>query len=364
MKIATIGINYPQTRIVLNGKVPGIHYYSFQNWYNPFLKRIFRTYEVYWPFFKCVDAYHTINTVMITKKPWCCSFETLVPRTNRFRKKRLLEVFEIMAKDNCKQLIAFSKCNYRMQLNFMRDYPEYEKVINLKTCMITVPQPLLVEAPREKINNGVIKFFFVGNDFIRKGCSELVTALYNLRKKRQDFEIILITNTNNTWNYAFKDFQDTPEYIYFIKRIIEESKDYIHIYPHMPFSEVKKLMASCDVGVLPTWADSYGYSVLEMQGCGLPVVTTNVRALPETNQYGWMINIPIATRGDIDIQNFEHKNMIREKMIKDMYDLFDYILDNRQEIIDRGQDSFEFIKTVHSPEEYTKSIGKIYEMFL
>lgn len=45
MKLATIGINYPQTRLVLNGKVPGVEYYSYQNWYNPFIKKVFHTYE-------------------------------------------------------------------------------------------------------------------------------------------------------------------------------------------------------------------------------------------------------------------------------------------------------------------------------
>lgn len=363
MKLATIGINYPQTRLVLNGKVPGVEYYSYQNWYNPFLKKVFHTYEVYWPFLQGhIDAYHTVNTVVKTEKPWCCSFETLVPRTNRFNKKRLFEVFNMMCKDNCKQLIAFSDCNYNLQMEFMKDYPEYAKVLNPKTCKITIPQPLLLDAPKDMVNHGVLKFFFVGNDFVRKGCTEIIQALTKLRKKRQDFELIMITRIQQTQNYAFKNMQDSREYINGILHLVEEAKDYIHLYPHLPFEEVKKIMSSCDVGLLPTWAESYGYSVLEMQACGLPVVTTNIRALPETNVCGWKVKLTPGKPNfeTIDIKNIEHKKMLRQQMVNDLYDIFDYILDNREEVLERGQRSYNFIADVHSPVKYTETIGNVY----
>ena len=82
MKLATIGLTYAHKRMILDAKVPGVDYYSYQNWYNPFIKKILHTYEVYPPLFQShIDAYHTFNTIMLTNKPWCVTFETFIPRS-------------------------------------------------------------------------------------------------------------------------------------------------------------------------------------------------------------------------------------------------------------------------------------------
>ena len=43
-------------------------------------------------------------------------------------------------------------------------------------------------------------------------------------------------------------------------------------------------MATSHIGLLPTYNDSYGYSVIEFFSYGCPVITTNILALPEINQ--------------------------------------------------------------------------------
>ena len=84
MKLATIGLTYAHKRMVLDANVPGVEYYSYQNWYNPILKKIFHTYEVYPPLFQNkIEAYHTFNTIMLTNKPWCVTFETFIPRAEK-----------------------------------------------------------------------------------------------------------------------------------------------------------------------------------------------------------------------------------------------------------------------------------------
>lgn len=374
MRIATIGINYPQTRLVLDGKVDGIEYFSYQNYWNPFLKKIFHTYEIYKPFKQSVDGYHVINTIMLTEKPWCCSFETIVPRGrdllnvnhhDKFDVKKgwyLEWLLKVLAKDNCKRLIAFSECNLKLQKQLYALFPEIEQPLISKTCQINVPQPLLSDHPKESVNEKV-RFFFVGNDFVRKGCQEIIRALHQLRKKRKDFELVMITKIQNVKNYAFNDFQDTKGEIAETLSIVENSKEWLTLYPHLPFSQVKELMISCDVGLLPTWAETYGYSVLEMQSAGLPMVTTNIRALPETNQKGWMIKLPINYAGELGLKSREQKEYVRKIMIQELHDVFDRILDDKQSIIDRSVSSYEFIKEHHAPAAYTKKMAEIYNTF-
>ena len=134
-------------------------------------------------------------------------------------------------------------------------------------------------------------------------------------------------------------------------------------YVGLPFSQVKKLMMSCDVGLLPTWAQSYGYSVLEMQSAGLPVVTTNIRALPETNQKGWIVKLPVNYSGELGLKSREHKEEVRQLMIQGLYEVFDSILDDKQSIVNRSVSSYEFIKEHHAPAAYTKKMAEIYNTF-
>ncbi len=49
-------------------------------------------------------------------------------------------------------------------------------------------------------------------------------------------------------------------------------------------------MRTADIGMLPSYADTYGFSVLEAQA-GNAVITTDIRALPEVNNpaVGWLI---------------------------------------------------------------------------
>ena len=61
--------------------------------------------------------------------------------------------------------------------------------------------------------------------------------------------------------------------------------NYLVIFYHKILfnSEVMNILKNTHVGLLPTYADTYGYSVLEAQSFGCPVITTNIRAMPEIN---------------------------------------------------------------------------------
>ena len=85
-----------------------------------------------------------------------------------------------------------------------------------------------------------------------------------------------------------------------VKKIIKGS-DWITHYETLPNDYVLELMREQHVGLLPTWSDTYGYSVLEFQISVVPVITTNVNALKEinNNSCGWVIDIPKNSFGEI-----------------------------------------------------------------
>ena len=375
MKIATIGLTYAHKRMILDAKVPGVEYYSYQNWYNPFIKKILHTYEVYPPLFQGhIDAYHTFNTIMLTKKPWCVSFETIIPRGRQFyhvnhhqdfdpEKGWLMrKMFEILAKDNCKRMIAYTKCNYHLQLKANALYPDLQEILDNKTCYIACPQELFVNCSQSSVPEKV-KFFFMGRDFVRKGLPEVITALSEVRKSRNDFELNLITDVSHKSNYAFWDFQDTEQDLQRINDIINYSADWLHIHKPMAYSACVDMMKSSHVGLLTTWADTLGFSSLDMQAAGLPIITTNVRAQPEINPHGWMVNLPVNYANEVGLKNREQKQETRKIFVNQLIDIFNEILDNKNEIVKRSELSYNHVVNHHSLSKYSERLAEIYSEF-
>lgn len=375
MKLATIGLTYAHKRMILDARVPDIEYYSYQNWYNPLIKKVLHTYEVYPPMFMGhIDAYHTFNTIMLTKKPWCVTFETIIPRGRQFYhvnhhqsfdpKKGwyMKRMFEILAKDNCKKMIAYTKCNYRLQLMANALYPDLKDVLNSKTCYIACPQKLFVDHPQTEVPDKV-KFFFMGRDFVRKGLPEVITALNEVRKSRNDFELNLITDVSHKANYAFHEFQDSEEEQTKINNIIDMSDDWLHIYKPMAYSACVDMMKSSHVGLLTTWADTLGFSSLDMQAAGLPIITTNVRAQPEVNPHGWMVNLPVNYANEVGLRNRGQKDEVRKVFVSQLIQIFNGILDNKGEIVRRSKLSFDHIVKNHSLTNYSKKLADIYSTF-
>lgn len=378
MRIKTIGIKYPQKRLVLE-KVEGVEYSKIENYANPFLKRLKR-FEVWKPFLDFgIDGYHTVNTVMLTRKPWCCSFEDYVPRGGvaDFWKvaywgmpippnHQIDKMVKVLSMPNCKRLMALSECNFQMQLRFYDhyDHPKLTEGLLRKTVCLKVPQPTLVDIKQKPKVGDKVRFAFVGNDFTRKGGREILEVFRDIRKVRQDFELYMVTILDNYYNYSFWGFQDSKKELDEITNWAK-SQEWIHIYTKIPNTKVLELLKQCDVGMLPTWFDTYGYSVLEMEACGLPVISTNIRALPEINSHGWQIKLPVNFNNEAtpNIHNNVDKKRLRSIMQKQMHDIVVNILNHHEIINQHGFESYEYIRNFHSPDDYARKVAEIYSEF-
>jgi len=306
---------------------------------------------------------------MITNKPWCTTFETVVPRGKPFLNEFGIVKHSIpldflvqrMAKGNCKAIIAMSDCCLAMQRQVWESFHEYKDNLNAKTIKIDVPQPILADAVKNAPNK-TVKFIFIGKDFVRKGGLEILAAMRDLRMKRTDFELYLIGNTHHISNYAFRLWQDEKK-DYSDLLAWMETQDWITHFTSLSNEAVLNLIRQCDVGLLPTWSDTYGYSVLEFQAAGLPVISTNVRALPEINTNGWLLDLPTNSCGELGIKSSHHKFILRQSIRKQLYDVFFFILEHPEEIRTRGQKSLEYIRNTHSPDRYVEKIKEVYSTF-
>lgn len=61
-----------------------------------------------------------------------------------------------------------------------------------------------------------------------------------------------------------------------------------------------------DIRLLPSFAETLGYSALGLQSAGCPMITINIREFPEINRHGWRCKLLVAgknwTRSDIGIE--------------------------------------------------------------
>jgi glycosyltransferase involved in cell wall biosynthesis len=73
-----------------------------------------------------------------------------------------------------------------------------------------------------------------------------------------------------------------------------------------------ELLQESHIALLPTYADTYGYFVLEAQATGCPVISTNIRALPEINppHCGWNIEIPLDKRNNAQLKTLAERDEV------------------------------------------------------
>ncbi len=266
-----------------------------------------------------------------------------------------------MSSDPCKKLIAMSECNLAIQKYFLSHFPDYRAEIEKKLTVIHPPQEKLVSSFEDKNLplEGEINFLFVGSAFLRKGGAEILDAFRELRSEHGYNIKLTIVSSLAIDNYAAKE---KSKDVKMAKSIIDQNRDWISYFGYLPNDEVIERMKSAHVGLLPTYADSYGFSVLEFQAAGCPVISTNVRALPEINNddIGWVIDIPKNRLGEALYTTKESRLAISEAVKTGIKRAVEEIMEDRQLISRKADAALGHIDDCHSPEVFSRKLGEIY----
>ncbi len=307
---------------------------------------------------KKVDLYHFFNTIPLcnVRKPFITTFETTVPRY--FSKGWMYHnALKSIASSRCKKLLALSACTKTLQLNLLKE--EGLEGLGQKIEVLHPPQDLLTtrDNVEEKPLNKALTFIFVGKAFWRKGGAYCVRVLSRLRKH---FPVRLQV----IGNIQYRDYMDNPQQdnIQEIVDLIEKNKEWLEYYPSLPNAQVLEMIKAADVGLLPTRGDTYGYSVLEMQAAGLPVITTDLRALPEINNAtcGWLINIPKDEKWNAAFNTQDEKNGLCETIEAQLEKICIEILEHPENLREKSLQAFERIEKIHNPLVYGETLLKYY----
>lgn len=397
MKIGILSKNYAAQRLFLD-KLPecqykDVRFYNWCLWKNAYLwglkaigklkmspeemvAKLFYDFKMIIP--TGCDVFHFFNCINLGKhSKWVISVESGVPwpvsvtrcvesedadLSSIAQDKYVERRIKALANPNCLGLLALSHCTENIQREIIKQFPQHESIIAKKMITLLPPQKLIIGDVLEKgvtwSEEETLTFIYVGSDFYRKGGRETVHVLSELHK-RYSFKLILISSMAIDEQRYMRTENDEKE----SKCLIEKNKDWIEYYDRLPNTEVLEKMKKAHVCLLPTWMDTFAYSVLEAQACGTPVISTSLRALTEINNenVGWLIDVPVNRLNNPLHLTRVQQDSFSEKLLNGLYNKVEYVLQHRKEIKDKAMKCLVKIKEYHSPQKYEEKLRMAYQ---
>ncbi|MBV6626853.1 MAG: glycosyltransferase family 4 protein [Rivularia sp. (in: Bacteria)] len=132
-----------------------------------------------------------------------------------------------------------------------------------------------VSSWNELNQKNIKKILCVGNYVPRKGIIYLIKALSQI--KYQKITLDLVGNRKDNSSY-YNQLINTVEKLNLTECVV--------FHDGSDQENIKKLYAAADIFVLPSFKETFGIVFLEAMHYGLPIITTNVSAMPELIEQG------------------------------------------------------------------------------
>ena len=237
-----------------------------------------------------VQGMHLWNKVSLGRSPFGVSFESVLPRVLRAdadsRQLRVLR--HVLMSGRCRFLAPCSEWARDLFLGSVE--ARHRRVLEDKTFVIPPYQAVDEEAePVEGPRRGErLELLFVGGEFFRKGGEALLAVLAECGEEL-DLHLTVVSRCDGN-DYA-TPWVSSADVGRARSRLAADPR--ITWFSSLPNAEVRALARTTHVGVLPTMAETYGYSLLEVMAAGRPVIGTTVQAGPEivTDDRGWRLEL-------------------------------------------------------------------------
>jgi glycosyltransferase involved in cell wall biosynthesis len=332
------GLNYVQRRILANSRATS--FLNTLHW-NPFPDRF--------------DLIHFVNSISASSTPWISTFSHYLPRWNLVSKYGM----RLLASRACKKLIAISSFAFMYEDALIERFPVYRDAIRQKMVVVHPAQePLVSSIEMKEPEPDVVVATIVGADFFRKGGMEILRATERLTREGYPLRVNIVS-TLDAWDYAS---QAGGEDIRQAEQLIARLPGVVRHYRALPNRDVLNMLVNSHVGLLPTYDDIYGYSVLEAQAAGCPVISTDCCALPEINndEIGWMIRVPKDSFGIAYRKREAQRKKLSEEIEEQLTAHLRSICDNPGITKEKGRRAFARITAEYRPEDRSAAIERIY----
>lgn len=298
------------------------------------------------------DLIHSSRGIIpITNKPWVMDIEHVHSffglNPNLIKKKFWKKFIEKrLASKNCRGILCHCEAT-RKSFYYYLDCNKFKEKIK-------VLYPASQLFPIKKDKHKKIRILSVISIFNNKSGPQILKAFSELNKRYSNIEL---------WFKA-----DTP--ITLKRRYLSKSIKYAgylnEIIPRRNLLE--DFYFKCDIFLYPTLTDSFGYSLIDALVAKLPIISTNLFAVPEIvedGKNGFIIKIPGYDLNKEYSQGHPWTTLKGEnekRFIKDLIINLEKLIKNKKLREDMGKESFKKVeKERFSIEERNKKLKKIYE---
>jgi len=300
------------------------------------------------------DIWHFFNTVSFTKTPWVTTFETITPRYHgRYQPMGV----KLIAGKHCKKLIAMSDCAKNLQLEFIKTkYPEYYSAVSEKIVTIHPSQKLLLQNYADKQTDDSLNLIIIGTEFFRKGGSEVLHVIDRLLSEGEHIKLHIVSKMQyEGTNGTIGDYNRAME-------IIGKHSNNIFHYDFLPNHEVLNLLLKCQVALLPSYKETYGYSILEAQAAGCPVITTDILAFGEinNNHIGWLINVPCDEMKRPKVNTQEERKQFSGIIKIRLEEILRNIIKSPEQVKVKAKASLDKVNVKNNPVLVAEKIEEVY----
>ena len=312
---------------------------------------LFTQYATYPSPSEPIDCYHTFNSIPLNNIPFVCSYEASIPRWWGVDEAMWRRGVDRLCSDDCRRLFAISNWALELTRSFLARFgQDAVNIIMDKTELLYPPQSLPASIyPAKFTQPAQLIFTYVGGDFYRKGGYEFICAMEKILKSGAPVKVNLVANlTPRNENYPWN--LETDKKAAHARTIIGQYPGQTNYHQRLDTKDVLQLFHDSHVAVLPSYHDTFGFSVLEAQSNYCPVITTNQRAFPEINddEIGWVIPLPLDKQGQTNVNaaSFEFvSNQLKENLVH----IIQQIIDSPESLQKKASLAHERIQTVHCP---------------
>ncbi len=223
------------------------------------------------------EVIYTDGFLLKNKAPWVQAVEML----HQNYKYYAHEIKKLYLSGFCKKILPWS---YAAENCLVSAIPELKGKV--ETVHPAIRLPIFNKIKHEGLN-----IVFVGGDFYRKGGKEVTEAFEILKKKYSDINLITATNTPH-------------------EKVVKE------IYP------------SADIFVMPSYQETFGFVYLEAMSFGLPIVATNIFAVPEMVQddkNGFLIDAKYVPPGT----PIDYFHQDKPEVVKQLVEKLSLLIENK-----------------------------------
>ena len=242
------------------------------------------------------DLIHSSRGIIpLNQKPWVIdvehvhSFFGLNPYLikNKFL-KRFIE--GKLSSKNCKAILCHCEATRQAFFKYLdcRKFKDKIKVLYPATHVI----------PFKKTKHNKIRILSVLSLFYHKGGPQILEAFSKLEKKYKNIELWMKSDVPNKFKEKYNS-KNIKYFSYFGNVLTREKL-------------LKDIYSKSDIFVYPSFCDSFGYSLIDALTTKLPIVATNLFAIPEiveNNRNGFVIKMPTYNLKDNFLQAHHYQKI-------------------------------------------------------